>query len=207
VNLELSHRGRYVVRAAVFLAAAYGSGRVRTRQEVSEAMAVPRAFVPQVLSDLVRSGLVVSVSGARGGYRLARPPEQVRLSEVVEAGEGPRAFGGCGSPSASGVAYPLQELWTEASTQFRRALSFTSLAQLVDPGAGDPRRTASLPCGVLAARRPSADLRAPAGGVGAEQVGEELVERDRDRVRTTSRPRSRRGGDGEEDAENEDDEQ
>jgi Rrf2 family protein len=207
VDLRLSHRGRYVVRAAVFLAAAYGSGRVRTQREVSEAMAVPKAFVPQVLSDLVRSGLVVSISGARGGYRLARPPDQVQLLEVVEAGEGPM-FAGCGPSSAADrLGRPLLALLADASTQFLHALSVTSLAQLVDGESQDARRTAMLPCGVLAIRRPSADLRTRADGVVAEQVGEELVERRRDRVRAPVSPRSRRGDDGEEGAVHEDDQQ
>ena len=194
------------MRAAVFLAAAYGSGRVRTQREVSEAMAVPKAFVPQVLSDLVRSGLVVSISGARGGYRLARPPDQVQLLEVVEAGEGPMMAGGGSSSGADRLGRPLHALLADASTLFLHALSVTSLAQLVDGGGQDARRTALLPCGVLAIR-PSADLRALADGVVAEQVGEESVERRRDRVRAAASPRSRRGSDGEEGAVHEDDQQ
>ncbi len=170
-------------------------------------MGVPKAFVPQVLSDLVRSGLAVSISGARGGYRLARPPDQVRLSEVVEAGEGPTAFAETGSATADRPGRLLHTLLTEASTQFLHALSVTSLAQLVDSGGQDVRQTALPPCGVLAIRHPSAGLRALADGVTAEQVGEELVERRRDRVRAPASPHGRRSDDGEEGAIHEDDQQ
>ncbi|MDA8309837.1 MAG: Rrf2 family transcriptional regulator [Actinomycetota bacterium] len=134
MNLSLSRRGDYVVRAAMCLATAHGSGRLCTLRQVSEEMTVPRTFVPQILSDLVRSGLAISTPGAHGGYRLARPPSEVRLLEVVEAGEGPLVFSGCvrGDHPCSGRAVcPLQETWTEASARLRSSLGSTTLADLV----------------------------------------------------------------------------
>ena len=134
MNLSLSRRGDYVVRAAMCLATAHGSGRLCTLRQVSEEMTVPRTFVPQILSDLVRSGLAISTPGAHGGYRLARPPSEVRLLEVVEAGEGPLVFSGCvrGDHPCSGRAVcPLQETWTEASARLRSSLESTTLADLV----------------------------------------------------------------------------
>ena len=116
------------------LATAHGSGRLCTLRQVSEEMTVPRTFVPQILSDLVRSGLAISTPGAHGGYRLARPPSEVRLLEVVEAGEGPLVFSGCvrGDHPCSGRAVcPLQETWTEASARLRSSLGSTTLADLV----------------------------------------------------------------------------
>jgi Rrf2 family iron-sulfur cluster assembly transcriptional regulator len=202
VDLGLSSRGRYVVRAALFLADAYGSGGVRTRREVSEAMGVPGAFVPQVLGDLVRSGLVVSISGVGGGYRLARAPGEVRLLDVVEAGEGLHCVAGS-TASSQRSGSRVQELWTEASARFRRALSVMTLAELVDragQGAPDVERP---PCGVLAvsgARAGLAHLRRLADGPFAEHLAEELVERRRDRVGVSPRARGRRGSEGEQDA-------
>lgn len=200
MDLGLTSRGRYVVRAAIFLAGAYGSGHLRTRREVSEAMGVPRAFVPQVLSDLIRSGLVVSTPGAHGGYRLARPPDEVRLLDVVEAGEGPVGgvtCGGCGSSCPDPATCGLPSLWQAASTRFADPLARTTLAELVERGAQTVFRGGRLPCGVLAASR-----RAGAGGgagglpdgLAAEQVGEVAVERFADRVGATAALRRRHGG-------------
>ena len=213
MDLGLTSRGRYVVRAAIFLAGAYGSGNLRTRREVSDAMGVPRAFVPQVLSDLVRSGLVVSTPGAHGGYRLARPPGEVRLLDVVEAGEGPvggAACGGCGSSCPSPGTCGLPSLWQAASMRFAGPLAGTTLAELVERGGRTVFSGGRLPCGVLAAtRRAGADGSAGglSDGLAAEQVGEVAVERLADRVGATAGPRRRHGGHEEDGPIGEDDEQ
>jgi Rrf2 family protein len=51
-------------------------------------MEVPRRFLPQIMQDLVRSGLVEATPGRGGGYRLVRAPAEVSLLEVIEAVEG-----------------------------------------------------------------------------------------------------------------------
>jgi Rrf2 family protein len=145
VNLSLSRRGSYVVRAAICLAAAHESAQLCTLRQVSEEMRVPRTFVPQILSDLVRSGLAVSTAGLHGGYRLARPPAEVRLLEVVEAGEGTLVFSGCVRgihPCTGRTVCPLHETWTEASARLWSALASTTLAELVgrDPEVGTGSR-------------------------------------------------------------------
>jgi len=137
VNLSLSRRGNYVLRAAIYLAAAHESAQLCTLRQMSEEMSVPRTFVPQILSDLVRSGLAISTTGSHGGYRLARPPTEVRLLEVVEAGEGTLVFSGCvrgNRPCTGRAVCPLQEIWTEASARLRSSLASTTLAELVRRG-------------------------------------------------------------------------
>ncbi len=201
MDLALSSRGRYALRAAVFLAAEYRSGALRTQQQVSDAMDVPRRFVLQVLGDLVRSGLVVSVHGVHGGYRLARPPGQVRLLDVVEAGEGllDSAGGVQGKGPSERTASHLQALLTEAGTRFRRVLAYTTLEQLVGPADAAAPHPGSLPCGVLAVWRAQGAAVGMHGGLAAhEDPGEELFERRFDRVGTPP-PAQRRHGDHGED--------
>ncbi len=130
VNLALSNRGDYVVRSAVFLARCYESGRPMKLREVSANMCVPRTFVSQILGDLVHSGLAVSSFGKKGGYRLAHPPGEVSLLEVVEAAEGSLAVNGCalgeGLPCWDTVC-PLHETWGEATAALRSVLASTTL--------------------------------------------------------------------------------
>ncbi len=195
------------MRAAIFLAAEYGSGKLRTRREVSEAMALPPTFVPQVMSDLVRAGLVVSAPGLGGGYRLARPPELVTLVDVVEAGEGPldgsASSGGC----AARAVLSLDALWNEASARVRHALAGMTLAQLVGHGEEGARIVGRPPCGVMADRAPSSSVPVRAGDFGPKEVRKEAVEGRRDLVGATARPRRRDGRCREEHAVDEDDEQ
>jgi Rrf2 family cysteine metabolism transcriptional repressor len=52
---------------------------------------LPRAYLEQLVMSLRDAGLVVSTRGAHGGYHLARPPNEIRMSEVLRALEGPIA--------------------------------------------------------------------------------------------------------------------
>ena len=73
-------RGDYTVRAVLYLARHSG---VRRRREISEAMDIPDAFLPQIMGPLVRTGITRSVIGRSGGYELARLAEAITLRGVV----------------------------------------------------------------------------------------------------------------------------
>ncbi|MHB8244215.1 MAG: Rrf2 family transcriptional regulator [Acidimicrobiales bacterium] len=135
MNLTLSKRGDYVVRSAICLAGAYESGEPRKLRQVSAEMGVPRTFVSQILGDLVHAGLAISSFGANGGYRLARPPSEVTLLDVVEAGEGPLTPGACAlgtGPCHWNEVCPLHESWSAAGDALRTVLATTSLANLAE---------------------------------------------------------------------------
>jgi Rrf2 family protein len=87
MRLELTKRGDYAVRAMIALARTDGGGLLSARR-ISDAMGIPVRFLPQVLTDLQRAGLVEALPGRSGGYRLARDPGTVTLLEVIEAVEG-----------------------------------------------------------------------------------------------------------------------
>lgn len=87
MNLELTKRGDYAVRAMVALSR-HGGDLVSARA-IAEEMAIPPRFLPQVLADLARAGLVRAVQGRSGGYRLAAPPGEISLLTIIEAVEGP----------------------------------------------------------------------------------------------------------------------
>src|SRR5262245_31101466 len=61
-------------------------------REISRATAISEAFLAKIFQKLVRSGLVRSRRGFRGGFFLARPASQITLREVIEALEGPISF-------------------------------------------------------------------------------------------------------------------
>jgi Rrf2 family protein len=59
-----------------------------TSEMIAQKQDIPSKFLPQILSDLSRAGLVRSVRGYGGGVRLSRPPEKIRLLDVLEAIQG-----------------------------------------------------------------------------------------------------------------------
>lgn len=87
MRLELTKRGDYAVRAMLALTRGAGNGLLSARR-ISEAMDIPVRFLPQVLADLQRAGLVEAAPGRTGGYRLTRDPASVSLLDVIEAVEG-----------------------------------------------------------------------------------------------------------------------
>jgi Rrf2 family protein len=88
MDLALTRRGDYAVRAALCLASRGGDGRYVKIREVAQTMALPASYTPQVLRLLADAGLAEARAGRDGGYRLTRPPGEVALLEVVEAAEG-----------------------------------------------------------------------------------------------------------------------
>ena len=60
-----------------------------TVREMSEIYNIPQTLLAKICQNLAKSRLIQSVQGARGGYQLRMPPEQISIARVVEALEGP----------------------------------------------------------------------------------------------------------------------
>ena len=133
MNMTLSKRGDYVMRSAISLARAYPAGAPRKIREVVADTEVPQSFASQILADLVRAGLAMSKAGREGGYRLARPPSEISVLEVIEAAEGPLRAERCAlgeGPCRWEKVCPLHETWTAATVALRELLARTTLAEL-----------------------------------------------------------------------------
>jgi len=86
MRVELTRRGDYAVRAAITLARP-GIGQM-TGAELAAATGIPVSFLPQIMGDLIRGGIVANRRGRNGGYRLGRPANAISLLDVVDASEG-----------------------------------------------------------------------------------------------------------------------
>jgi Rrf2 family protein len=134
MDLALTRRGDYAVRAALCLAQRGGDGGYVKIREVAQAMALPASYTPQVLRLLAEAGLAEAKAGRGGGYRLTRPPGEVALLEVVEAAEGPFTLERCilrGGPCHWEQACAVHAAWSAAVEACRDSLRQTTLADLV----------------------------------------------------------------------------
>jgi Rrf2 family protein len=135
MRLELGRRADYAVRAAVDLARHRGDRGRRKAREIAQAAGIPASFVPQILAQLVRAGIVSSVTGAGGGYALAEDPTGISLLDIVVAVDGDLASTRCvlrsGACSREGIC-AVHGPWTRAQTALRDELDRTSLARIVD---------------------------------------------------------------------------
>jgi Rrf2 family protein len=85
--MRLSLRGEYALRALLVLGLRYDEPQVRI-QAISDQQNIPKRFLEQILNDLKTAGFVQSRRGVGGGYRLAKPPEDITLAAVVRHIEG-----------------------------------------------------------------------------------------------------------------------
>ena len=133
MDIALSKRADYAVRAALALAETQDGRPYTTIAEVAERMSLPRTFTPQILGLLARAGIADSKAGRGGGYRLARTPRKISMLEIVEAAEGPLVNGRCtmrGGPCRWEDRCAVHDTWMKAADALRRSLGRTSLADV-----------------------------------------------------------------------------
>lgn len=92
--MKLSLRGEYALRALLVLGLQYNDSVLRI-QAISEHQNIPKRFLEQILNDLKTGGIVQSRRGVAGGYRLAKPPEEITLAAVIRHIEGALAPVSC----------------------------------------------------------------------------------------------------------------
>jgi Rrf2 family cysteine metabolism transcriptional repressor len=139
-----STKAEYGVRLMVELGRRDGVNPVALAA-VAEAELLPLSYLEHLVAKLRQAGLVTSVRGAHGGYRLARPAAEISMRDVVEALEGPIAPMECFHPDREGRVLCSHEvdgdsacatklLWTRVQGGVTKALAGTSLAELVEFG-------------------------------------------------------------------------
>jgi Rrf2 family transcriptional regulator, iron-sulfur cluster assembly transcription factor len=133
LDLQLTRRGDYAVRAAISLARAAGSGQYVKLREVSDQMAIPLRYTQEILSLLMRAGLAEARAGKNGGYRLLRAPNEISFLEIVEAAEGPLRLQRCtlsgGACQREGDVCAVHNVWEEANRSLRQTLRTRTLQE------------------------------------------------------------------------------
>jgi Rrf2 family transcriptional regulator, iron-sulfur cluster assembly transcription factor len=131
MELSLGRRADYAIRATLDLAR--HPGERRKARHIGETMSVPTSYLPQILAELVRAGLVVSVAGPRGGYELARPAGGISLLDVVRATEGEVASTQCvlrGGPCRWEGVCAVHVPWSRAQQALLDQLAATTFAEV-----------------------------------------------------------------------------
>jgi Rrf2 family protein len=131
--MRITAKADYAVRAAVEMAA---SGDEPLKGErIAEAQDIPLQFLEHILLELKHARLVRAKRGARGGYWLAKPPEEITLANLIRAVEGPLANIQDQAPEQTeypGNAEQLSEVWIAVRASLRRVLERVTVADLRD---------------------------------------------------------------------------
>ena len=133
MRLELTHRGSYAIRAVLTLARAENDEVVPARR-IAKEMDIPVRFLPQVLGDLSRAGIVEARLGRAGGYRLSKPASQISLLDIIEASEGDARRQTCvlsGKPCDGDDPCDVHDMFYEAQEAILQRLDGVSVADVV----------------------------------------------------------------------------
>lgn len=131
--MRITAKADYAVRAALELAAAEDGAPVKGEQ-LAEAQEIPLQFLEHILLELKHAGIVRARRGAKGGYWLARPAEEITIADIVRAVEGPIAHVQSAPPESleyRGNAQHLQEVWIAVRASLRAVVEHVTLADLV----------------------------------------------------------------------------
>jgi Rrf2 family protein len=145
--MRLSARVDYALRAVCELASRAGTragsasgpsagepGRLVTADRLASAQQIPPKFLESILLQLRRGGIVAAQRGPEGGYRLARPAEEISLAEIIRVIDGPLANVRGQRPEDlgyHGTAAALQDVWIALRAGERQILESVTVDDVV----------------------------------------------------------------------------
>ena len=130
--MRISAKADYAVRAAVELAVADGEKPLKA-ERIATAQEIPLNFLENILGELRHAGIVRSHRGAEGGFRLARPADEITVADVIRAVEGPLASVRGAPPEEAeygGAASALPRVWTAVRANLRRVVEQVTIADI-----------------------------------------------------------------------------
>src|SRR5437660_981579 len=138
-TMKISQKGLYALQAMMLLTRRYTQGAIRIR-DIAYEENLPEKFLELILLELKNARLVESVRGAKGGYRLRRAPEEIRLSEIIRLIDGPLApFGDAEQLrdliDRDAEHRALYRVFLEVRDAAAKILENTTLADLIQRGA------------------------------------------------------------------------
>jgi Rrf2 family iron-sulfur cluster assembly transcriptional regulator len=130
--MKLTRSSAYALTAVACLARQGAAGLVPSHALAAQATQIPERFLLKLLLPLVTAGILRSVRGPGGGYRLARPASAISVLDVVQAVDGPIRghVPEVGKGAAAGFDRRLKQACEEAAQMTRERLARTSIADL-----------------------------------------------------------------------------
>jgi Rrf2 family transcriptional regulator, nitric oxide-sensitive transcriptional repressor len=129
----------YALRAAAHLA--LHAPKSLTTQEISTVTLVPKPYLTKVLRGLAKGGILVIERGVKGGVKLARPPEEMTILDIVNAVEPIKRINTCplGFAAHGANLCPLHRRMDAAMGHVEQALATSTLAEiLAEPSSSVP---------------------------------------------------------------------
>jgi Rrf2 family protein len=132
--MKLSTKTRYATRAALELALNYGKGPLQIKI-IADRQEISVKYLEQLMAILKTGGFIRSVRGARGGYVLAKSPNEIKLSELFSFIEGPVVTTECvedENSCARAAECVTRQIWSEVQDAVMGVLEALTLQDLVE---------------------------------------------------------------------------
>ena len=131
--MKISTRGRYGLRILLDLAL-HDNGSPRMIRDIAGSQRISEKYISRLIIDLRRAGMVKSIRGSRGGYRIARYPKNLTVLDVIEVMEGPVSIIDCVTTESCdrqrGCA--VRSIWCDMNNQIRSAVAAVTLQDVID---------------------------------------------------------------------------
>jgi len=132
--LNLSKKTEYGLMALIYLVRLEPGGLANVSR-IADSTSIPRELLAKILSELVRADLAVSFAGPTGGYRLARNPERISLSEIIGVLENRNSLLECLSENGRCLksnGCTIRSHMAQLNVRFRKILDETMLTDFVN---------------------------------------------------------------------------
>jgi len=148
------------LRALIDLAEHYESRSIVQAKDIAQRQAIPKDYLALIMIDLRKAGLVQSIRGPGGGYRLARPPAELTMGEALRVLDGPVTLLDCTTDLGFGecsisLRCRMRNVWIEANRAVMAILDATTIADLCSPtraedaAKGSKSTAANMPEGLI----------------------------------------------------------
>jgi Rrf2 family iron-sulfur cluster assembly transcriptional regulator len=91
--MKLSNTAEYALRILIYMGK--DVQRMYSAKQLVDALKISDKYLRRLMTDLTKSGIILSVQGRDGGYVIAKKPEDVKLADIIEAIEGMDKYTGC----------------------------------------------------------------------------------------------------------------
>lgn len=133
--MQVTKEGDYALRAVIYVASC--DGKTCCTGEISEAQKIPAKFLARIMPKLVRTGIIQSLPGSKGGYRLARKAKSITFLEVLEAISGPLKLNECLEADFTDCEHEelcaMKQVWETAQEKLNEYFTSVTLDQLNEP--------------------------------------------------------------------------
>lgn len=133
VEMKVSTKGKYAVLAAYELAVSYNK-QALTIKAIADNQQIPKQYLDQLMKKLRQQGVVESIRGPKGGYRLSRPPGEITVGEVIRAVEEPTVPVECKNGEKCGKCESCVAsiLWDKIANSISRVIDRETLEDMLN---------------------------------------------------------------------------